>query len=56
MAIFYSVLLPENMHIILVEVNKACNFDFYSTENLDNEAFQFGDTPSFSDQFEVAGI
>ena len=56
MALLYEVLLPENMQIILVEVNNACNFDFYNTEELYNQLFEFKDTPTFSETFEAAGI
>ena len=56
MALLYEVLLPENMFIIFFEVNNACNFEFYDTEELYNELFGFKDTPAFSRTFEDAGI
>ena len=56
LAIIYKLLLPENMLVIQIEINKACNFDFYNTENLYMETFSFGETESFSDQFEIAGF
>ena len=56
LAIIYDCLLPENMLVILSEVNKACNFDFYNTENLYIKMFGFEDTESFSPKFEEAGF
>lgn len=39
--------------MILVEVYKACNFEFFPTEDVLNKLFDFGETESFSDQFET---
>ena len=39
MALLYGVFLPDNLQIILIEVTKACNFDFYNTEELYTDAF-----------------
>ena len=49
-------MMPENMQVILTEVNKACNFDFYNTEDFYTRLFGFAETPSFSEQFDAADI
>ena len=56
LAILLGIFLPENLQIILIEVTKACNFDFFNTEDLFNNVFDFKETPSFSETFEAAGI
>ena len=56
LAIIYNCLLPENMLVILAEVNKACNFDFYNTETMYETLFGFEETESFSQKFEEAGF
>ena len=56
LGILYKILLPDNLQIIQIEVSKACAFDFFYTEDLYYEVFDFRETPSFSEFFEAAGI
>mmetsp|Transcript_18451 Transcript_18451/g.24777 ORF Transcript_18451/g.24777 Transcript_18451/m.24777 type:complete len:86 (+) Transcript_18451:289-546(+) len=55
-SIVYATFMPENLHVILIEVTKACSFDFYQTEDIYMEIFDFAETESFSETFEDAEI
>ena len=50
----FRILYPDNLQVITIEVTKACNFDFYQTEDLYSDWFGFGDSPSFSEAFDEA--
>ena len=56
MAVLLDIMLPENLQATLIQVQSACNFDFYDTETLYTDFFKFGETESFSEEFEAAGL
>ena len=39
LAVLYGILLPGNLQIILMEVAKASNFDFFSTQDIYMDVF-----------------
>ena len=53
--LFNNLLMPENDYAIKVIIMKLTAFDFFNSEELYNRWFEFGPTPSFSDQFDEAG-
>jgi len=55
-AIFFDLLLPPNLQVIIDELKKACNFEFFETDDFYNEIFDFKETPNFSEKFEAVGI
>lgn len=56
LAVLFDILLPSNVMVILREITKACNFDFFYTADFYTVWFGFKETASYSEHFELAGF
>ena len=52
----FELHLPDNLQVILIEITKTCNFEFYNPEEDYVEWFGFVETESFSEAFEEADM